>query len=663
MPAVSKAQQRFMGMVHAADKGETPASPEVAKVSADMKDSDAKDFASTKHDGLPDHVKEQLKSVVREVIREKSGMNEMSSNDVHFKHIMKLYDRGGSFTRKKIGAVICKDPKASRKDVEEELFDADYRDILEFEDELGLKEIREKYSSVKEDAAELPPATIPAAVKAKLQLAIDKIKDSKLSNNAKLQLLAQVIDAIGIDKSQLSTIASKIRSKMESVVTEEFKHVIHVDTPTQVVSKPVAAQIMALAKKGVRASEIGLEMGFVGNAKLAADTFQKVKNKIYFELDKRNESVNEALDPKAEKFLDAIQVNDRSIKDLKNITVDATPQGNWSVYYKGKRMFTLNGKMLDDKTIMKYGLEHMDESINELTSKEKRIKDGNPDNVFYIFYKGQFDIVYWAMNPSDLFNIYWDEFKVRRPSGSQFKLNPEFIIVSKKEYDKNTSNHYAKLKPYVDKFWDKLQNESVNEAKFKSPDYIISTTPASSLPQQKLGHADVMIGLKLAEKLKNYTLHVRHYKLVHADGKVALKLTPEGKTAVRVRTEDDPKYLQLIQKTVNDVVADYVSKIKESVNEEHDCGCNENHDCGCGGVHEHTHMHEDLSADANGIAGLTASRANAVKDFLEKNNINSNKLYLFLKKGNLKDRMDFVTALVGKPGNPIQKKVIAQFSN
>jgi hypothetical protein len=102
------------------------------------------------------------------------------------------------------------------------------------------------------------------------------------------------------------------------------------------------------------------------------------------------------------------------------------------------------------------------ESINELTSKEKRIKDGNADNVFYAFYKGQFEAMYWAMNPSDLFNIYWDEFKVRRPAGSKFKLNPEFIIVSKKEYDRNP-NHYAKLKPYVDKFWDKLQNESVNE--------------------------------------------------------------------------------------------------------------------------------------------------------------------------------------------------------
>jgi hypothetical protein len=80
---------------------------------------------------------------------------------------------------------------------------------------------------------------------------------------------------------------------------------------------------------------------------------------------KLNKLKFESLDPKAEKFLDAIQVNDRSIKDLKNITVDATPQGNWSVYYKGKRMFTLNSKMLDDKTIMKYGLEHMDESLSE----------------------------------------------------------------------------------------------------------------------------------------------------------------------------------------------------------------------------------------------------------------------------------------------------------
>jgi hypothetical protein len=104
------------------------------------------------------------------------------------------------------------------------------------------------------------------------------------------------------------------------------------------------------------------------------------------------------------------------------------------------------------------------ESINEaLTNNEKRIKDGNPANVYYAFYKGKFEAVYWAMNPNDLFNIFWDEFKVRRPAGSQFKLNPEFIIVPKKEYDRNP-NRYSKLKPYVEKFWNKLQNESINES-------------------------------------------------------------------------------------------------------------------------------------------------------------------------------------------------------
>jgi uncharacterized membrane protein YgcG len=57
--AVSKAQQKFMGMVHAAQKGEKPASKEVAKVAKEMPKKAAKDFASTKHKGLPAHVDEE----------------------------------------------------------------------------------------------------------------------------------------------------------------------------------------------------------------------------------------------------------------------------------------------------------------------------------------------------------------------------------------------------------------------------------------------------------------------------------------------------------------------------------------------------------------------------------------------------------------------------
>ena len=55
MPAVSKKQQRFFGMVRAAQKGEMDnPSKEVLDVADDISMKDAKKFAKTKHKGLPE---------------------------------------------------------------------------------------------------------------------------------------------------------------------------------------------------------------------------------------------------------------------------------------------------------------------------------------------------------------------------------------------------------------------------------------------------------------------------------------------------------------------------------------------------------------------------------------------------------------------------------
>ena len=65
MPSVSKAQQRFMGLVHAYKKGEVPASQVSQAVKAaakSMKKKSTKKFASTKHDDLPDKVREYVVS-------------------------------------------------------------------------------------------------------------------------------------------------------------------------------------------------------------------------------------------------------------------------------------------------------------------------------------------------------------------------------------------------------------------------------------------------------------------------------------------------------------------------------------------------------------------------------------------------------------------------
>lgn len=61
MPAKSKKQQRFFGMVHARQKGEDVGGAEVEKVADSISKKDAKDFASTKHKGLPEKKKKKDK--------------------------------------------------------------------------------------------------------------------------------------------------------------------------------------------------------------------------------------------------------------------------------------------------------------------------------------------------------------------------------------------------------------------------------------------------------------------------------------------------------------------------------------------------------------------------------------------------------------------------
>jgi hypothetical protein len=70
--------------------------------------------------------------------------DEVSASDWHFKAIMKLWDKAGSFGRKKIGAAVCANPNASKRDVERELRYSGYNDVSDYTDKLGLHEFIEK---------------------------------------------------------------------------------------------------------------------------------------------------------------------------------------------------------------------------------------------------------------------------------------------------------------------------------------------------------------------------------------------------------------------------------------------------------------------------------------------------------------------------------------
>lgn len=63
MPSKSKSQQRFFGMVDAYKKGELKnPSNKIKKAANGMSMKDVKDFAETKHDGLPETVENTIKS-------------------------------------------------------------------------------------------------------------------------------------------------------------------------------------------------------------------------------------------------------------------------------------------------------------------------------------------------------------------------------------------------------------------------------------------------------------------------------------------------------------------------------------------------------------------------------------------------------------------------
>jgi hypothetical protein len=221
MPAQSKAQQRFMGMVHAVQKGDMEApSKEVEKAADSMTKKDAKDYASTSHKGLPNKkenmkiTKERLKELVKEVMTEESEYQAFFQKALGKagKSIPSMSDEEKkAFFDKVDTAWNGKGEKNEELKGDQHKLDVDKDGDIEGDDLADLRASKDEAVST-----ELPTATIPSGIKMKLSQAIDKIKDAKLNPTQKLQLVAQVVDSLGIDKSQLGTMASKIRSKMES---------------------------------------------------------------------------------------------------------------------------------------------------------------------------------------------------------------------------------------------------------------------------------------------------------------------------------------------------------------------------------------------------------------------------------------------------------------
>ena len=406
-------------------------------------------------------------------VKTPSAFNEVHYEDWHYLAIKKLWDKAGTFTRKKIAAVVTKNPNSAWAKIARELRYSDYDEVTDFTDALNLAENVQKKSK-----AQIVGEFIKFA---KERLELENFPDKiKLITDENFPKQVKSFGGYDPQSDEIFVYAGDNRNIVDVVRTLAHE-LVHL--------KQRQEGRIGGPEEGATGSDIENEANAAAGILLR--DFGR-KNEHIYEMAQSNlnqieKYADSQLSPEDIEFTKHFfdRVNDpRNGKEIS----DAELTGFFKRLAKHKKEFTdfLNkykeivvtdsrsdinipfvksANKVIAKTIMRKAdfKSSTPKIVNELTNNEKRIKDGNPANVYYAFYKGKFDVVYWAMNPNDLFKIYWDEFKVRRPSGSQFKLNPEFIIVPKKEYDKNP-NQYSKLKPYVDKFWDKLQNESVNES-------------------------------------------------------------------------------------------------------------------------------------------------------------------------------------------------------
>lgn len=169
--AVSKSQQKFMGMVHAAQQGEKPASKKVAKVVKSMKKKDVIDFAKTKHKGLPKSVEEDCITDEdwRDYLKKKRTKQRRNLDNPwehmhkthtrHYKQRVRNEDAAGVGIIDAQNSTIDVDKHTPQKNLDafnlEEQFDAMYNDMLK---ESGVKKLDKSAKNSIKGAVTTPDA-------------------------------------------------------------------------------------------------------------------------------------------------------------------------------------------------------------------------------------------------------------------------------------------------------------------------------------------------------------------------------------------------------------------------------------------------------------------------------------------------------------------------
>ena len=94
-----------------------------------------------------------IKDTIRKILREQF-IKEMHQNDIHFRAIMKYFDKGTPSTKKQVAIVVTGKKNSNRGQIMNDLLDMDYNEILDTEKKLKfVKEYFDKKGNERVAAA------------------------------------------------------------------------------------------------------------------------------------------------------------------------------------------------------------------------------------------------------------------------------------------------------------------------------------------------------------------------------------------------------------------------------------------------------------------------------------------------------------------------------
>ena len=211
MPAQSKAQQRFFGVVKAMQKGDKPKKGEAGKVAKSMDKDDVDKYAKTKHKGLPNKVKreqrvrELIKKMVREIMMEDSLPTKVT--DKYKKLKFTGQDKDGKFKQFMKHHMAHSGQHITGLESEPETYDFDDSDDSKPDVQKRKKDkIKRGYEPVVENTVR-----------------ISTMKDVSFAGRDRLQLVGKK-GKLGLDRKSVSALVKAVRKVLgRSFTTHEAK--------------------------------------------------------------------------------------------------------------------------------------------------------------------------------------------------------------------------------------------------------------------------------------------------------------------------------------------------------------------------------------------------------------------------------------------------------